>query len=327
MAPELGIPYSIPYQLNTRSGNTGPEVPYLLDEIPMTSDQSGIAYSTRRLREDYVSGIAMRVVRQSDLAEQNIFYLPNGDLDVNAIANFCGTSDGRVTRWHNQAPENDPLLSVGQDLIQTTNSLRPTIYDGATQSVITENGIPTVKFQQQAANQGTYMSSSTTLVPGTIYLNDHTVSVVSNVITFEDVNPRLCGWRTNNFNWQVYAQQATTDLIKIGRRWGNTNRGIGNLRNSEYKSYSHRLLVSTTNASTNPDGYWNGTLFANNSTGPSANSALNTGAFHLGVGYNYISYYEGNNTNISEFIMYWNQDLTSDAADLNTNTNDYFKMY
>jgi hypothetical protein len=101
---------------------------------------------------------------------------------------------------------------------------------------------------------------------------------------------------------------------------------MGNLRNSEYKSYSHRLLVSTTGATTNPDVYWNGTLFPNNSTGPSANSTL-TGAFYLGIGYAFGSYYEGNNTNISEFIMYWNQDLTSDATDLNTNTNDYFKMY
>ena len=103
MAPEIGIQNTIPFKLNTRSGNIGPAVPYLLDEIPMTSDQSGIAYSTRRLREDY-TGVAMRVVRQSDLAEQDISYLPNGDLDVNAIANFCGTSDGRVTTWNNQAP-------------------------------------------------------------------------------------------------------------------------------------------------------------------------------------------------------------------------------
>ena len=99
MAPELGIQNTIPFKLNTRSGKIRPEVPYLLDEIPMTSDQSGIAYSTRRLREDYTSNIAMRVVRQSDLAEQNIFYLPNGDLDISAIASFCGTSDGRVTRY------------------------------------------------------------------------------------------------------------------------------------------------------------------------------------------------------------------------------------
>ena len=171
------------------------------------------------------------------------------------------------------------------------------------------------------------MSFPSTLAPGTLYLNNHTVSVVSNVITFEDVNPRLCGWRTNNFNWQIYAQQANTDLIKIGRRWGNTNRGFGNLRNSEYKSYSHRLLVSTTNATTYPDGYWNGTLFPDNGAGPSANSTLTSGNFYLGVGYALSSFYEGNNTNISEFIMYWNQDLTSDAADINTNTNDYFKMY
>ena len=326
MAPELGIQNTIPFKLNTRSGKIRPEVPYLLDEIPMTSDQSGIAYSTRRLREDYTSGIAMRIVRQSDLAEQNIFYLPNGDLDISAIASFCGTSDGRVTRWHNQAPQNDPAY-VGQDLIQTTNDLRPTIYDGATQSVIKENGIPTLKFQQQANNQATYMSFASTLAPGTVYLNDHTVSVVSNVITFEDVNPRLCGWVTTNFNWQIYAQQATTDLIKIGRRWGNTNRGFGNLRNSEYKSYSHRLLVSTSDAGTYPEGYWNGTLFADNGQGPSANSTLTSGNFYLGIGYATNSYYEGNNTNISEFIMYWNQDLTSDAADINTNTNDYFKIY
>ena len=324
MSTGLAISIGVPF--GSRSGESGPAVPYLLDTIPMTSTESGIAFSVRRLRSDY-TGYAMRVVRQSDLAEKDIPYLPNGDLDTNAISSFCGTSDGRLTKWYNQAPQNDPSY-VGGDLTQSTSSLRPTIYDGATQSVFTDNGIPTVKFKEQSANQASFMDIDTG-ISGifTPTLNDSTISIVSNVIEFEDVNPRLAAWTTNTFNWQLYAAGAGTDVVKIGRRWANTTRGFGNLTNSQYESYNHRLLVNTGTFSSNPNGYWNGNLFSNSATGPSASSLLAAGRFYLGIGYNTISYYEGKNTNISEFIFYWNQDLTSDAANLNTNTNDYFNIY
>ena len=324
MSTGLAISIGVPF--GSRSGESGPTVPYLLDTIPMTSTESGIAFSVRRLRSDY-TGYAMRVVRQSDLAEKDIPYLPNGDLDTSAISSFCGTSDGRLTKWYNQAPQNDPSY-VGGDLTQSTSSLRPTVYDGATQSVFTDNGIPTVKFKEQSANQASFMDIDTG-ISGifTPTLNDSTISIVSNVIEFEDVNPRLAAWTTNTFNWQLYAAGAGTDVVKIGRRWGNTTRGFGNLTNSQYESYNHRLLVNTGAFGDYPDGYWNGNLFTNTATGPSANTLLSAGRFYLGIGYNTISYYEGKNTNISEFIFYWNQDLTSDVANLNTNTNDYFNIY
>ena len=53
-----------------------------------------------------------------------------------ALAAHCGSNDGFVSKWYDQAGSNDA--------VQTTTSNMPKIYDGTT-GVVTENGKPAIK--------------------------------------------------------------------------------------------------------------------------------------------------------------------------------------
>jgi hypothetical protein len=72
----------------------------LLDLYPNAS----VAYSLRKLRTAY-SGSAIRV-RRTDLAEQDIGFDSNGDLDTVALLAFVGTGaldNGFITTWYDQS--------------------------------------------------------------------------------------------------------------------------------------------------------------------------------------------------------------------------------
>jgi len=67
--------------------------------------------------------------------EITIGFDTNGDLDTQAISDFCGTGTGYVSRWWDQSVN-------GNHAEQSTPSSQPQIYDGT--AVITENGKPAV---------------------------------------------------------------------------------------------------------------------------------------------------------------------------------------
>jgi hypothetical protein len=74
--------------------------PLLLD----TYTGAAVAYSLRKLRTDY-SGNAIRV-RRTDLAEEDIAFDSNGDLDTTALLSFVGTGvldNGFITTWYDQS--------------------------------------------------------------------------------------------------------------------------------------------------------------------------------------------------------------------------------
>jgi len=107
-------------------------------EAPTTgllADYSGAAaaYSVRRLSDKAV--IAMRIRRDSDNAEINIGFDSNGDLDTQAIIDFCGVANGRVVQWMDQSTN-------GNHAVMTTQSLQPQIYDGSSINEI--NGKPAI---------------------------------------------------------------------------------------------------------------------------------------------------------------------------------------
>ena len=95
------------------------------------------AYSLRKISGAY-SGPAIRVLRDSDSSETDIGFDGDGNLDTTAIATFCGSNNGFVTRWYDQSGN-------GNDAIQTTPSSQPKIYDG-TDGLVLENGKPAVEF-------------------------------------------------------------------------------------------------------------------------------------------------------------------------------------
>jgi len=105
----------------------------------LLADYTGAAaaYSVRQLSDKAV--IALRVRRDSDDEETNIGWDANGDLDSQAISDFCSTANGYVTRWWDQSTN-------GNHADQATDASQPQIYNGS--AVITENGKPALEFNQ-----------------------------------------------------------------------------------------------------------------------------------------------------------------------------------
>lgn len=114
------------------SGDTPPAYQGPLDLVPGAI----AAPDLRKLRADY-SGPAIRVRRSSDNGEADISFDENGDLDVTALQDHCGSGDGFVRTWYDQSGN-------GNDLTQTVNSSQPFIVLSGV--VNRENGKPAVGF-------------------------------------------------------------------------------------------------------------------------------------------------------------------------------------
>jgi len=108
---------------------------YFTQNTPLLDTYSGAAacYSLRLMRTAY-TGDAVEVYNGSSYADIgfNVF----GELDTVALAAHCGSNDGFVSKWYDQAGSND--------LTQTTTGQMPKIYDG-TDGVETENGKPVLR--------------------------------------------------------------------------------------------------------------------------------------------------------------------------------------
>lgn len=91
-------------------------------------------YSVRRLATSATN--LMRIREDAGDTETDIGYDSNNELDTAAIATHCGTANGYVVTWYDQAGSNNAT--------QGTDTLQPQIYNGS--AVLTENGQPAVKF-------------------------------------------------------------------------------------------------------------------------------------------------------------------------------------
>lgn len=69
-----------------------------------TTARSGlaVALSVRCLLPGY-HGPCVRVRRSSDNAEQDIYFLPNGNLDITSLTTFVGAGNGFATTWYDQS--------------------------------------------------------------------------------------------------------------------------------------------------------------------------------------------------------------------------------
>jgi len=105
---------------------------FLLD----TYTGAAAGYSVRRIASGATN--LMRIREDSGDTETDIGYDSNGDLDTAAIATHCGSANGYVVTWYDQAGSNNAT--------QSTQGNQPQIYNGTTQAVITENGKPAVYF-------------------------------------------------------------------------------------------------------------------------------------------------------------------------------------
>lgn len=86
------------------------------------------ALSMRRLLSSY-TGPLLRVRRSSDNTESDIGYTSAGDLDTTALLAFCGSGNGFVTTWYDQA-------GGARHVSQATTASQPAIVTAGATSVL-----------------------------------------------------------------------------------------------------------------------------------------------------------------------------------------------
>lgn len=74
---------------------------------------AAVGYSVRRLNGDYY-GPCMRVRRDSDNAERDIYFGVDDVLDTATLEDFCDGTDGYVVRWYNQTESYESLKLLNQ---------------------------------------------------------------------------------------------------------------------------------------------------------------------------------------------------------------------
>ena len=119
--------------------------PRLLDKIGVTPIA---AYSTRLLRNAYTGPlIRVRKVPPGLFPiggeEKDIFPDLNGNLNEEVLLDFLGTSEGKVTKWYNQA-----TTGSTHDLAQAAALTQPQLATGG--AINKTNGKPTINLGSQS---------------------------------------------------------------------------------------------------------------------------------------------------------------------------------
>lgn len=107
-----------------------------------------IAYSSSRKLRGAYTGSAYRVRRASDNAEQDIGFLPSGQLDQASLSAFCSGTTGRVVLWYDQSGN-------GVNAQQPTLSKAPIVYQSGSANVI--NSTPALML---SGSEGMNMTSN-----------------------------------------------------------------------------------------------------------------------------------------------------------------------
>jgi hypothetical protein len=112
---------------------------FQVEDAPLLDAYGGAhaAYSLRKLNSDY-TGAAVRIARDSDLAEQDIGFDADGNLDTAAALAFCPSQYGRIKTWYDQSGN-------GNDTTQSSQAGQPILVE-QNNSVITVDGQPALRF-------------------------------------------------------------------------------------------------------------------------------------------------------------------------------------
>lgn len=157
---------------------------FVLDNL---SELPTVAYSVRKISKTY-HGFCMRVRRGSDNQSLDIGFDNDGNLNVNYLLNFIGSSNGFVSIWYDQS-------NSGRHLTQPTQIYQPKIVDSG--DLITKNGRPFVSFFA--------IPSSTTYnhmdVSGGTISNNAQVIIVNAFGSINGSNGFLLGHSTDFFRW------------------------------------------------------------------------------------------------------------------------------
>jgi hypothetical protein len=251
------------------------------------------AYSVRQLAN--TAALSMRVREDATDTETNIGFDANGDLDTAAIAAHCGTANGYVVNWFDQAGSQN-------DATQSTLASQPQIYNGT--AVITKNGKPALQYD------GT---SNFFNVPSTQWTNGQMMaSVVLTGTTVDDTY-----WvDSNNTTFRMFNGGSEHKFIA----WPLTPIVI-----TKGSSMATGQLLVTGRIGTTSEGY---TLYENGSS--VANAASYTGSMPTT---SLTAYIGQNNNNTQRYggrmqeLIHWSNNQTSNRSGIETDINTYFSIY
>ena len=262
---------------------------YFTQNTPLLDTYTGAAaaYSLRKLRTAY-TGDAVEVYNGSSYADIgfNVF----GELDTVALADHCGSNNGFIRTWYDQAGSNDAT--------QSTTSQMPKIYDG-TNGVVLENGKPAVEFD----------GTDDALSSGSV---DVATMTISSVHTLDSTDGQKRPWAVKgavNGAKDTFGQASDLTLRYDGAYSPNT---ITPLTGTQYLRFS----VRSTSAQTD---FVNGTSNINDTqTLPNIE-----GTYSIGNAISLTVTFEGR---IQEAIA-WESDKSSDRTGIESNTNTFYDIY
>ena len=275
------------------------------------------AYSLRLLRSGY-SGSAIRVRRADDNAEQDIGFR-NNELDTSSLATFSLGSDCFITTWYEQSG-----ASGAANLIQSTASNQPKIYDGATSSVVLENGKPTIEFDYTSTQ---HFSASPTNWSSIVDDTNHTISMVYNLNQYSSPRSTLYNIASDEVSGgegDTHIAMARSAGLRIGffdKSVGSITKTAGFISTIGGAQNGVQYLVTSIYDTENLNSFANSTIDDNNTSNPEAPKTANK--FFIGANSNSGNPMDGN---LQEFII-WNADQTSNRSGIETNINDFYSIY
>tara|TARA_R110002012_G_scaffold81834_2_gene207045 strand:+ start:236 stop:1066 length:831 start_codon:yes stop_codon:yes gene_type:complete len=267
-----------------RGGFVGGSAPAarLLD----TFSGAAAAYSLRLLSNSY-SGNAVKVRRASDNAELDIGF-SSGELDTSALTTHCGSSDGFVVTWYDQASSNNAT--------QSTTANQPKIYDGTT-GVVTENGKPAVEFD---GSNDFVATSDFTAEAQPFYFSLVTAPDSTSLSRFIDTNGTVTNDRINiTLNGSQYEMNAGNSIT------GGTTTTTQQLLTADFDTTSSFL-------------YKDGAQIISGDVG-----TRNIDAVRIGANKNGIQVINGT---IQE-VLFYSSDQSAKRTGIETNINTFYSIY
>jgi hypothetical protein len=261
----------------------------LLQEYP----GAAAAYSLRLLDGEY-TGDAIRIRRSGDNAETDIGFDGAGELDRDAIADFCSPGDGFVKVWYDQSGN-------GHDATQATTSKQPKIYDAST-GVNLDNAKPAISFDGVTAGHGLF---------GT------TISATSASFSAVAVRNRTKILSPDNYIFDSYIVPDRINFDTLGNALS-----IGGQNFTPLFGGTGQTLISVFSSSSGTSGYTDG---VDKSLSGGTHVDQRIGQFAIG---NFVlaSSQTGFGGTIQEIVI-WQSDEVANRAAIESNINDYYDIY
>jgi hypothetical protein len=290
-----------------------PATSLLLD----TYTGAAAAYSIRLLRTAY-TGDAMNIIRASDSTATNIGFDGDGLLDTAAIASFCSGTTCRVFSWYDQSGNGLDFGTLG------VNLSRPIIYEAG--AVITQNGLPSLKFPTAGNYSGLAKFTNTSYINNG---NQAEIFVVASNANTTAANPfnysRIVGLR--NASSEDY--NTTNQFVGI---WAinspfNT-KVISGQNNTWIYSADTAFTINTQYLINYGKNGTDGFTSLNDLTPATGTiSAGNLAATRLQYGYDKVNGSDGGYKGSTQEVIVWNSEQSANRAGIKTNINTYYTIY